>query len=80
MTCIWRFFLNSEQRWQWQVLAFDQSVVKSSTAGHLTYEHCVADAERHGYRFIPPQLPSVARAATQAFGKYHRWLAPKSTR
>jgi hypothetical protein len=55
MNFIWRFYLDSNQRWKWQQLAVDRTVLAESTAGYKEYERCLANARDHGHVFHPSQ-------------------------
>ena len=51
MNLIWRFFSGADGRWSWQHLTLDQTILEASDAEYREYEGCVANAEKHGYRF-----------------------------
>lgn len=53
MNRTWRFFMGSDHKWRWQILAFDQTVLEESAGRYKQYESCLADAEEHGYHFSP---------------------------
>jgi len=53
MNCIWRFYSTADQRWRWQRLAFDGSVVEQSASAYKHYEGCLANACERGYVFLP---------------------------
>ena len=38
-----------------------QEIVTESPAGHMDYDHCVADARKRGYEFLSPQPGHGAR-------------------
>jgi hypothetical protein len=62
MNLIWRFYLDPNQLWRWQHLAFNQTVVAQSRKGYNEYEHCLKNAQAHGYIFLPSQ---TARATVR---------------
>lgn len=69
MNLIWRFYLDPNQQWRWQHLAFNLDVVAQSPNGYKDYEHCVENAVAQGYVFLPSQI-------TQAKARGHvrpRW-------
>jgi uncharacterized protein YegP (UPF0339 family) len=61
MNLIWRFYLDPNQQWRWQHLAFNHDVVAQSPNGYNEYERCVENAVTQGYVFLPSQ-PTLAKA------------------
>lgn len=55
MNVIWRFYLNEQQRWKWQQLAVDRSVVAESAKAFKEYEACLANAQGQGHEYLPSQ-------------------------
>ena len=53
MNVIWRFFMDEQQRWKWQQLSVDRSVLAESEKGYKDYESCLANAEGHGHVYMP---------------------------
>jgi hypothetical protein len=64
---VWRFYVDQQGGWRWQQLASDQSVLSDSPAAHGTYEHCIRDAETHGYRFAPSQAKVILPSRTNTY-------------
>ena len=50
---IWRFFIDGQQRWKWQQLSVDRSVVAESARGYKDYETCLANAQVQGHEYLP---------------------------
>lgn len=50
---IWRFYMDGQQRWKWQQLSVDRSVVAESTRGYKDYETCLANASGQGHEYLP---------------------------
>lgn len=61
MNLIWRFYVDPNQQWRWQHLAFNLDVVAESPNGYKEYEHCVQNAITQGYVSLPSQ-PMRAKA------------------
>ena len=61
----WHFYANDERMWRWERLSADKAVVESSAALYDDYDACIADAQKHGYRYSvakstrPPRKPSL---------------------
>ena len=55
MSLIWRFYHDDHRKWRWQQMTAGQEVVTDSPAGHVDYDHCVADAQKRGYEFASSQ-------------------------
>ncbi len=55
MNSIWRFYTGQDQRWRWQCLSTDKSVILESSAAYKEYEGCMANAREQGYVFVPSQ-------------------------
>ncbi len=55
MNVIWRFYMDSAQRWNWQQIGAGQAVLAESSKGYANYEACVANARARGYVFVPAQ-------------------------
>ena len=55
MNMIWRFYLDQNQRWRWQHLAFNLDVMAESGKGYKDYEGCVENAVAKGYISLPSQ-------------------------
>jgi hypothetical protein len=53
--------LGSDHKWRWELLAFDQTVLKASAGKYKEYETCLADAEEHGYHFSPSRSTRPAQ-------------------
>jgi hypothetical protein len=49
----WRFHRDTDQRWRWQKIASDQTVIAESRGSFPSYGECVADAAAHGYEPLP---------------------------
>ncbi len=61
----WRFFVDSEGRWQWQMLGPNQTVIAASPSSYEIYEQCIAAATAAGYAFEQAQ-PPLPRTRTSA--------------
>lgn len=59
MNLIWRFYTDQDQRWRWQHLAVDRTVIEESRTAYKVYEECLADARDKGYVFQPSQARLV---------------------
>lgn len=57
MNVIWRFYVDGQQRWKWQQLSADRSVVAESAKAYKDYESCLANAQGQGHE----HLPSIGR-------------------
>jgi hypothetical protein len=55
MNVIWRFYLDENQRWKWQQLSADRTVVAESSSGFKEYEACLASAKSKGHVYLPAQ-------------------------
>ncbi len=55
MNIIWRFYMDPNQRWKWQRLSADRSVVSESASAFGEYDGCLADARENGHVFEPSQ-------------------------
>ena len=53
MNVIWRFYVDGQQRWKWQQLSADRSVVAESAKGYKDYESCLANAQGQGHEHSP---------------------------
>ena len=49
----WRFHRAADQRWRWQKIAGDQTVIAESSESYATFSQCAADAARAGYKHLP---------------------------
>ena len=49
----WRFHRAADQRWRWQKIAADQSIIAESQDSFATYLECVANAGSEGYEQPP---------------------------
>jgi hypothetical protein len=49
----WRFHRAADQRWRWQKIAANQTVIAESRASFASYGECVADAGAEGYEALP---------------------------
>ena len=49
----WRFHRAADQRWRWQKIAGDQTVIAESKASFATFSQCAADAAGAGYKHLP---------------------------
>ena len=56
----WRFHRAADQRWRWQKIAADQSIIAESQDSFATYLECVANAASEGY-----QQPPTAEGLTE---------------
>jgi hypothetical protein len=61
MNVIWRFYMDTEQRWKWQQIGAGQAIVAESSTGYSDYEACLADAKDRGYVFLPAQGKQAPR-------------------
>lgn len=52
----WQFHRAADQRWRWQKIATDHSVIAESRTSFAAYSDCVADAACQGYK--PPPSPA----------------------
>jgi len=50
---IWRFYMDGQQRWKWQQLSVDRSVVAESARAYKDYEACLANAQVQGHEYLP---------------------------
>ena len=50
---IWRFYSDPANRWRWERLAFDGTVLEHSASGYKLYEGCLANACERGYLLLP---------------------------
>ena len=66
----WRFYSSADQSWRWQRLGSDKAVVESSSRSYLHYEACVADAEQHGYHFMPSPQSTRAPSRLRKPGRF----------
>ena len=68
---VWRFFSDPSHQWQWQLLAFDGTVVGHSKTGYVQYEACVTSAAKHGYMAVPARprssSPNTSRLPASPF-------------
>ena len=55
MNFIWRFYMDPNQRWKWQRLSVDRTVIAESNTGYKEYEGCLANARDNGHVFQPSQ-------------------------
>ena len=55
MNIIWRFYMDSGSRWNWQQIGASQAVVAESSTGYVNYEACLANAKDRGYVYLPAQ-------------------------
>ena len=55
MNVIWRFFLDQNNRWKWQQLSTDRTVVAESPTAYKEYEACLASAKARGHVYMPAQ-------------------------
>jgi len=67
---IWRFYMDPAQRWRWQRLAVDRTVVETSRSGYAHYEACVANAGEHGYAAHPSRSTKPIRETSNAKRTY----------
>jgi hypothetical protein len=72
----WRFYLESNNRWRWQKLALDGTVLKQSKAGYECYEDCLANAGRDGYVFLPSLTSRSPDTAPRVKRSYVRFPKP----
>ena len=49
----WRFHRGVDDKWRWQKMSADNTVIADSGSGFETYEQCVRDAAAAGYRDPP---------------------------
>lgn len=63
MNAIWRFYQDGNQRWRWQRMSTDRTVVSECSKGHKEYDECVADAQTHGYVLEAAQPKLVGRTS-----------------
>jgi hypothetical protein len=49
----WRFHRAADQRWRWQKIAGDQTVIAESSESYATFSQCAADATSAGYKHLP---------------------------
>lgn len=49
MNVIWRFFVDAEQKWRWQTMSADRSVLSESRTSYASYDRCVSAARASGY-------------------------------
>jgi len=59
MHFIWRFYTTEDQRWRWQKLATDRSVIEESADGFAAYESCMSNACDKGYVFQAQKSTAV---------------------
>jgi hypothetical protein len=52
-TLKWRFHRLADQRWCWQKMAADQTVIAESRTSFASYSECIADAVTEGYEPLP---------------------------
>jgi hypothetical protein len=64
MNFIWRFYVDSNQRWKWQRLAVDRTVLAESATGYPEYEGCLANARDNGHVFQPSQEKLIRGRST----------------
>jgi hypothetical protein len=64
---IWRFYIDSRNRWRWERLSMVKDVVSRSIKSHEGYDQCLADAQQCGYVFQPAQgkVPSTLRSLSR---------------
>lgn len=70
---IWRFYLDSAHRWQWECLAFDGGVLEHSKSGHKLYEDCLANACERGYLLLPSLSTRPASTSKETKRAYMRF-------
>ncbi len=64
---IWRFYADAEQKWRWERLTFDGTVLAQSKSGYADYEGCLANATKAGHVQMPalstkaPSRPSKSK-------------------
>ena len=58
MRQVWRFYVDSDQRWRWQKMSPDREVIGESPASFECYEECVTAAKTAGYKFERAQAGS----------------------
>jgi hypothetical protein len=55
MKVVWRFFVGEDQRWRWQQLTIDRTVVAESRSSYTDHAHCMSAARANGYVFEASQ-------------------------
>ena len=59
MNFIWRFYIDQNQRWKWQRLSVDRTVLAESHTGYKEYEGCLANARDNGHVYQPSQAKLI---------------------
>lgn len=86
MDLTWHFYANTERMWRWERLSADKVVVERSATVYDNYDACVADAQKHGYRYSvakstrPPRTPSIRYPRSYAKVRSHSEQEPPLTR
>ena len=86
MDLTWHFYANAEGMWRWERLSADKVVVESSAAVYDDYDACIADAQKHGYRYSlakstrPPRTPTIRYPRSYAKVRSRSQQEPPLTR